>query len=99
MSDEQRRVALFQAQPGGLGLFFHPAALSFAHVALLHHAHSALLDEKTVPAEPIGLVLTGPNQPWIEPRVRATGFLYAGRSIYGSSPAVETNPARTAHPA
>ncbi|MCU7796058.1 MAG: hypothetical protein KZQ75_02875, partial [Candidatus Thiodiazotropha sp. (ex Myrtea spinifera)] len=42
MSDEQRRVALFQAhpkgtsfgaQPEGLGLFLHPAALSFAHVA------------------------------------------------------------------
>jgi hypothetical protein len=53
MNDEQRRVALFQAQPEGLGLFFRPAALSFAH--------SALLDEKTAPAEPIGLVLTGPN--------------------------------------
>jgi hypothetical protein len=57
----KRRVALFQAQPEGLGLFFRPAALSFAHVALLHIAHSALLDEKTAPAEPIGLVLTGPN--------------------------------------
>ncbi|MCG7863217.1 MAG: hypothetical protein JAZ18_12570, partial [Candidatus Thiodiazotropha endolucinida] len=33
MSDEQRRVALFQAQPEGLGLFLRPAALSFAHVA------------------------------------------------------------------
>jgi hypothetical protein len=59
MSDEERRVALFQAQPVGLGLFFHPAALSFAHVALLHNAHPALLDEKTAQAEPIGLVLTG----------------------------------------
>jgi hypothetical protein len=61
MNDEQRRVALFQAQPVGLGLFFRPAALSFAHVAWLHVAHSALLDEKTAPAEPIGLVLTGPR--------------------------------------
>jgi hypothetical protein len=32
MNDEQRRVALFQAQPEGLWLFFRPAALSFAHV-------------------------------------------------------------------
>jgi hypothetical protein len=61
MSDEQRRVALFQAQPEGLGLFLRPAALSLAHVAGLHHAHSALLDAKTVPAGRIGLVLTGPS--------------------------------------
>ncbi|MES9946381.1 MAG: metallophosphoesterase, partial [Candidatus Thiodiazotropha sp.] len=61
MSDEQRRVALFQAQPGGLGLFLCPAALLFAHVAGLHYAHSALLGAKTVPAECIGLVLTGPS--------------------------------------
>jgi len=70
MNDEQRGVALFQAhpkgtsfgaQPEGLGLFFRPAALSFAHVAWLHHAHSALLDKKTAPAGPIGFVLTGPN--------------------------------------
>jgi len=53
MSDEQQRVALFQAQPEGLGLFFRPAALSFAHVATLHLAHSALLDKKIVPAESI----------------------------------------------
>ncbi|MCU7807065.1 MAG: hypothetical protein KZQ73_04235, partial [Candidatus Thiodiazotropha sp. (ex Semelilucina semeliformis)] len=58
---EQRRVALFQAQPEGLGLFLHPAALSFAHVAGLHHAHSALLGTKTAPAGRIGLVLTGPK--------------------------------------
>ncbi|MES9925190.1 MAG: hypothetical protein ABW152_13945 [Candidatus Thiodiazotropha endolucinida] len=61
MSDEQRRVAHFQAQPEGLGLFFHPAALSFAHLARLNLAHSALLGKKTAPAESIGLVLTGPN--------------------------------------
>ncbi|MBW9260539.1 MAG: hypothetical protein K1566_02470 [Candidatus Thiodiazotropha sp. (ex. Lucinisca nassula)] len=61
MNDEQRRVALFQAQPGGLGLFFRPAALSVAHVEQPHDAHSALLDEKKVPAGPIGFVLTGPN--------------------------------------
>ncbi|MES9832911.1 MAG: hypothetical protein ABW139_11795 [Candidatus Thiodiazotropha sp. DIVDIV] len=54
MSDEQRRVALFLAQPEGLGLFLRPAALSFAHVAELHHAHSALLETKTVPAGHIG---------------------------------------------
>ncbi|MEW8081562.1 MAG: hypothetical protein AB2784_13640, partial [Candidatus Thiodiazotropha endolucinida] len=61
MNDEQRRVALFQVQPEGLGLFFRPAALAFAHVESLHIAHAALLDEKIVPAGPIGLVLTGPN--------------------------------------
>ncbi|MCG7875477.1 MAG: hypothetical protein JAY75_08655 [Candidatus Thiodiazotropha taylori] len=63
MNDEQRGVALFQvhpkgtsfgAQPEGLGLFFRPAALSFAHVEKLHIAHSALLDEKIVPAGSIG---------------------------------------------
>ncbi|MCU7845029.1 MAG: hypothetical protein KZQ93_14465 [Candidatus Thiodiazotropha sp. (ex Monitilora ramsayi)] len=63
MSDEQHRVALFQAhpkgtsfgaQPEGLGLFFYPAALSFAHLARLNLAHSALLGKKTAPAEPIG---------------------------------------------
>jgi hypothetical protein len=53
---EQRRVTLFQAQPAGLGLFFRPTALSFAHAASLHFAHSALLDEKSAPAEPIELV-------------------------------------------
>ncbi|MCG7997720.1 MAG: hypothetical protein JAZ06_20130 [Candidatus Thiodiazotropha taylori] len=67
MNDEQRRVALFQAQAAilmlkrGLGLFFRPAALSFAHVEQLHIAHSALLDDKIVPAGPIGFVLTGPR--------------------------------------
>ncbi|MEW7997902.1 MAG: hypothetical protein AB2540_12840 [Candidatus Thiodiazotropha endolucinida] len=54
MNDEQRGVALFQGQPEGLGLFFRPAALSFAHVEKLHIAHSALLDEKIVPAGSIG---------------------------------------------
>ena len=62
MNDEQRRVALFQAQPEGLGLFFRPAALSFAHVALLHLAHSALPGKKRAPAALIGLVLTGPSE-------------------------------------
>ncbi len=61
MSDEQQRVALFQAQPEGLGLFFRPAALSFVHVESLHVTHSALLDKKIVPAVHTGLVLTGPN--------------------------------------
>jgi hypothetical protein len=46
MNDEQRAVALFQAQPEGLGLISRPAALSFAHVEQLHIAHSALLDDK-----------------------------------------------------
>ncbi|MCG7981667.1 MAG: hypothetical protein JAY90_02830 [Candidatus Thiodiazotropha lotti] len=62
MSDEQRRVALFQAQPEGLGLFLRPAALSFAHLEQPNYAHSALPDTKTDPAGRIGLVLTGPNK-------------------------------------
>ncbi|MCG7930063.1 MAG: hypothetical protein N0E44_08430 [Candidatus Thiodiazotropha lotti] len=62
MSDEQRRVVLFQAQPAGQGPFLCPSALSFAHIAGLHHAHSALLDTKTVPAGRIGFVLAGPSQ-------------------------------------
>ncbi|PUB87504.1 MAG: hypothetical protein DBP02_01090 [gamma proteobacterium symbiont of Ctena orbiculata] len=71
MSDEQRRVAHFQAQPEGLGLFFHPAALSFAHLARLNLAHSALLGKKTAPAESIGLVLTGPRKDLLS----APGFI------------------------
>jgi hypothetical protein len=59
---EQRGVTLFQVQPEGLGLFFRPAALSLAHVEQLHLACSALLDEKTDPAEPFGFVLTGPKE-------------------------------------
>ncbi|HHH42761.1 MAG TPA: hypothetical protein ENK49_01365 [Gammaproteobacteria bacterium] len=61
MNDEQRGVALSQAQPGGPGLCFRPAALSFAHVDRLHYAHSALLDENRAPAVPIREVLTGPS--------------------------------------
>jgi len=30
MNDEQRSMAYFQVQPEGPGLFFRPAALSFA---------------------------------------------------------------------
>jgi len=52
MNDEQRRVALFQGPPEGLGLLLRPAALSFAHVGRLHHTHSALLGVTTVPAAP-----------------------------------------------
>jgi len=50
MSDEQRSLAFFQAQPEGPGLFCCPAALSLAYVAQLHDARSALLDNKTDPA-------------------------------------------------
>jgi hypothetical protein len=32
MNDEERRVALFQAQPEEPGLFFRPTALSLAYV-------------------------------------------------------------------
>jgi len=53
MNDEQRRLALFQRAA-------RPAALSCAHGGGLH---SALLEEKTVPAEPIASVLTGPSNP------------------------------------
>ena len=54
-------LALFQGKPEGRALFFRPAALSFAHIAQLHRAHSALPDEKITPAGLIGLVLTGPR--------------------------------------
>ncbi|ODJ86166.1 hypothetical protein CODIS_35990 [Candidatus Thiodiazotropha endolucinida] len=43
----------FGAQSVGLRLFFRPAAISFAH--------AALLDRKIAPAEPIGLVLADPK--------------------------------------
>lgn len=43
----------FGAQSAGLRLFFRPAAISFAH--------AALLDRKIAPAEPIGLVLADPK--------------------------------------
>jgi hypothetical protein len=59
--NEQRCLAIFQAQPEGLGLFLHPAALSFAHLTELHQAHSALLSTKTPPAGRIGFGLTGPG--------------------------------------
>jgi len=32
MNNEQRSMARFQVQPEGPGLFFRPAALSFAYV-------------------------------------------------------------------
>jgi hypothetical protein len=48
-------------QPWMQGLFLRPAALSFARVARLNHAHSALLDTKKAPAGRIGFVLTGPK--------------------------------------
>jgi len=47
MNDEQCRVALFQPQPSGPRPFFRLAALSLAHVAVLHNARSALPVEKT----------------------------------------------------
>jgi heme exporter protein A len=63
MSDEQRRVAFFQAQPGGPPLFSRPAALSLAYVASLHGTRSALPDEKTGAVSLIQIVLTGPDMP------------------------------------
>ncbi|HHH47855.1 MAG TPA: hypothetical protein ENK51_03090 [Gammaproteobacteria bacterium] len=50
MNDEQRSMALFQAQPGGPGLCFRPAALSLAYVEQPHRARSALLDKNRGPA-------------------------------------------------
>jgi len=46
MNDEQRSMALFQAQPEGPVLIFHPAALSLAYVEQPHRTRSALLDKK-----------------------------------------------------
>jgi hypothetical protein len=59
---EQRGVGLFRAQPEGLGLFFRPAALSLVDAEQLYLARSALLDDKTDPAKPIGFVLAGPSE-------------------------------------
>jgi hypothetical protein len=49
------------ALSNGLGLFSRPAALSFAHVARLQPRLFCLAGRKTAPAEPIGLVITGPT--------------------------------------
>ena len=47
MSDKQRNMAHFKAQPEGSGLFFRPAALSSACIERLDGTDSALLDTKT----------------------------------------------------
>jgi hypothetical protein len=39
-------LALFQAQPGGLGPFFRPASLSVVHFGPLNFSPSASLVEK-----------------------------------------------------
>ena len=44
-------------------MFSRPTALSFVSVEQSHNTHSALLDEKTTPAEPIGLAFAGPCLP------------------------------------
>jgi hypothetical protein len=46
MSEEQLRVALFQAQPGGLGLIFCLTALSLAYLEQPNHTRSAWLGKK-----------------------------------------------------
>ena len=46
MSNEQRRVALFQGQPEGPGLFFRLTALAVAYIESLYRAPAALLAEK-----------------------------------------------------
>ncbi len=61
MNDEQRSMAFFQGQPEGPGLFFHPAALLFAHVNQLHSAHSALLGKKTVSGSAVWLIENAPQ--------------------------------------
>ncbi|MCU7844805.1 MAG: hypothetical protein KZQ93_13290 [Candidatus Thiodiazotropha sp. (ex Monitilora ramsayi)] len=45
MSDEQRRVARFLAQPEGLGLF-SPSGVIIRSFSTLNLAHSALLGKK-----------------------------------------------------
>ena len=61
MSDEKRRVVIFQAQPEGPGPFFRPVALSVADVARPHGAPSDLQGKKMDSAVAIKLVLAGPN--------------------------------------
>ena len=47
MSDEQRNMAHFKAQPEGTGLLFRPAALSSVCIERLNGTDSALPDKKT----------------------------------------------------
>jgi len=46
MNDEQRGMVLFQVQPEGPVLIFHPAALSLSYVEQPHGVRDALLDGK-----------------------------------------------------
>ena len=71
---EQRRVALFQAQPEGLGLSCRRAVLSVAHLILPNYLHLRRLlllpDGKRGPAESAQYAFTGPRV-----EVIATGHL------------------------
>ncbi|PCH60994.1 MAG: hypothetical protein COC05_02535 [Gammaproteobacteria bacterium] len=60
MNDGQRSMAVFQAQPEGLGLCSRPVALSLAYVESPHHARSALHPKGTscgAPGENRGLAV------------------------------------------
>jgi hypothetical protein len=50
MSDEQRSLRAFRAQPFGAAPFFRQAALRLAYVAVLHSARRALPGEKMAAA-------------------------------------------------
>ncbi len=50
MNDEQRSMALFQAQPEGPLRIFHPAVLALAYVEQPRDTRAALLDKKCVTA-------------------------------------------------
>ncbi|MCP5444061.1 MAG: hypothetical protein H6968_13610 [Chromatiaceae bacterium] len=61
MSNEQRRVADFQAQPEGPELLFRLTALSVVYLAQPNCSPFALQSKKALPAVAIRLVLTGPE--------------------------------------
>ena len=61
VSDERRRVAALQAQPGGPGPFFGHATLSVAYVERLHFAPSALPGRKMASGRRANEVATDPG--------------------------------------
>ena len=84
MNEEQRRVALFQAQPEGLGRIFRPTALPFAYVEQLHRAHGALLDEKCGSSSGGNELSTDPSGPYKTQQVLITWIANATLKICNS---------------
>ena len=62
MSNEQRRVALFQGQPEGPGPFFRLTTLAVAYIESLYGTPAALLAEKMGSGSNNCVVSTGPSQ-------------------------------------